>query len=157
MRTIIIGIGNPIRSDDAVGLIVARILRRHLGRDANVDVEELHAGGFRLVEAMVGYDRAVVIDALATGTQPPGSVRRMRFRELARAHNITCTHDTSLPSALDVWRRSNIPVPSEIMVWGIEGEDLLTKSEELSRSVCEGALVAAQAILDELRPTRWLS
>jgi hydrogenase maturation protease len=153
MRTIIIGIGNPIRSDDAVGLVVARILRRRLREVSNVDVEELHAGGLRLVEAMVGYDRAVVIDAMVTGTQPPGSVRRLAFEELARAHNITCVHDTSLPAALEIWRRTNIPVPNEITVWGIEGEDLMTVSEELSPTVSEGAKTAVQAILDELRPT----
>lgn len=154
MRTIIIGIGNPVRSDDAVGLVVARLLRRRLGDETDVDVEELYAGGLRLVEAMVGYDRAVVIDAMATGTQPPGSVRRLNYEELGRAQNVTCVHDTSLPSALEIWRRSNIPVPQEITVWGIEGQDMLTVSEELSGPVCLGALEAAQAIMDELRPTR---
>jgi hydrogenase maturation protease len=152
LRTIIIGIGNPVRSDDAVGLVVARLLRRRLGDETDVDIEEMNAGGLRLVEAMVGYDRAVVIDAMATGTQPPGSVRRLRYEELGRAHNVTCVHDTSLPSALEIWRRSNIPVPQEITVWGIEGQDMLTVSEELSGPVCEGAQVAAQAIMDELRP-----
>lgn len=153
MRTIIIGLGNPVRSDDAVGLVVARLLRGRLGTDSGVDVEELYAGGLRLVEAMVGYDRAVIVDAMATRTQPPGSVRRLRFEELARAHNITCVHDTSLPAALEIWRCSNVPVPKEITVWGIEGEDMLTFSEELSPPVSQGAEVAVQAIMDELGPT----
>jgi hydrogenase maturation protease len=151
MRTIIIGIGNPVRSDDAVGLVVARLLRERLADDPEIDVTELWAGGLRLVEAMVGYDRAIVIDAMATGTQPPGTVRRLELAELGEAHNVTCVHDTSLPTALEIWRCSNVPVPADITVWGIEGEDLLTLGEELTSPVNTAVAVAAEAILDELR------
>ena len=84
MRTIIVGIGNPIRSDDSVGLVVARILRERLAGVEGIDVAELWAGGLRLVEAMAGYDRAVVIDAMATGEKPPGTVRRLTLADLRR-------------------------------------------------------------------------
>jgi hydrogenase maturation protease len=151
MRTIIIGIGNPIRSDDAVGLAVARLLREQLAEEVGIDVTELWAGGLRLVEAMVGYDRAVVIDAMRTGDSPPGTVRRLTLADLGDAQNVTCVHDTSLPTALEIWRRSNVPVPEDIAIWGIEGKDLFTLSEELTESVSGAVAVAAAAILDELR------
>jgi hydrogenase maturation protease len=154
MRTIIIGIGNPVRSDDAVGLAVARTLREHLAADGEVEVAELPAGGLRLVEAMVGFDRAVVIDAMATGTVPPGTVRRLGPADLGKACNVTCVHDTSLPTALEIWRRSEVPVPDDISVWGIEAQDMTTVGEELTLPVGRAVPLVAKAILDDLRMPR---
>lgn len=151
MRTVVIGIGNPVRSDDGVGLAVARAVRERVGNRPDVDVEELWAGGLRLVEAMAGYDRAIVIDAMVTGTSPPGTVRRLDLADLGEARNVTCVHDASLPTALALWRMGDVPVPSDITIWGIEGQDLQTLSEELTLPVSGAVAIATKAIMDELR------
>lgn len=143
-----------MRSDDSVGLVVAQILRERLAGVEGIDVAELWAGGLRLVEAMVGYDRAVVIDAMATGEKPPGTVRRLTLADLGATRNLTCVHDTSLPTALEIWRRSSVPVPEDIAIWGIEGRDLVTMSEKLSQPVDDAVPVVAAAILDELRASQ---
>ncbi len=154
MRTIVIGLGNPVRSDDGVGLAVARTLQERLPDRSNVDVVELWAGGLRLVEAMVGYDRAVVVDAMATGQAPPGTLRHLGVLDLGRAKNLACVHDTSLPTALELWRLAEIPVPGQISVWGIEGQDLDTLGEDLTPRVSDAVELAANAILDELQVAR---
>jgi hydrogenase maturation protease len=151
MRTIIIGIGNPMRTDDAAGLLAARLLRKRLRDDADIEVAELWAGGLRLVEAMVGYERAVVIDAMATGDLPPGTVRRLTLPELLGTRNITCVHDTSLPTALEIWRASGIPVPEDIAIFGIEGLDMETLGEDLTSPVRRGVETAVGAIVQELQ------
>jgi hydrogenase maturation protease len=154
MRTIVIGLGNPVRSDDGVGLAVARALQERLPDRSEVDVVELWAGGLRLVEAMVGYDRAVVVDAMATGQAPPGTLHHLGVLDLGRAKNITCVHDTSLPTALELWRLAEIPVPDQISIWGIEGQDLDTLGEDLTPQVLHAVDLAANAILDELQVAR---
>ncbi|MGD0837427.1 MAG: hydrogenase maturation protease [Polyangia bacterium] len=151
MRTIIIGVGNPIRTDDAAGLVAVRLLRERLPHDGDVDVEELWAGGLRLVEAMVGYQRAIIVDAMATGGWPPGTVRRLTLAELGGARNLTCVHDTSLPTALAIWRASSVSVPQDIAIFGIEGLDLETLGEDLSTPVRRGVEMAVDAIVQELR------
>jgi hydrogenase maturation protease len=150
MRTVIIGVGNPVRSDDGVGLAVARAIRAKVGNRPDVDVTELWAGGLRLVEAMVGYDRAIVVDAMATGKSAPGTIRRLGLPELGEAKNVTCVHDTSLPTALALWRMGEVPVPADITVWGIEGGDLETLSEQLTEPVHGAVATAANAIVNEL-------
>jgi hydrogenase maturation protease len=150
MRTIIIGVGNPLRSDDAAGLVAARMLRDRLAGEADIEVAELWAGGLRLVETMVGYQRAVVIDAMATGELPPGSVRKLSLAELGDARNIACVHDTSLPTALEIWRTSSVPVPEEIAIFAIEGQDMETLGEDLTSPVRRGVGMAVDAIADEL-------
>jgi hydrogenase maturation protease len=151
VNTVIIGLGNPVRTDDGVGLAVARCLRDQLAGTDGVTVEELWAGGLRLVEAMSGYDRAVLVDALHTGDQPAGTVRRLSLSDLGGARTTTCVHDTSLPTALEIWRRLGAPLPQEISVWGIEAQDLDSFSEELTASVAQAVPRAAAAILDHLQ------
>jgi hydrogenase maturation protease len=149
MRTIVIGLGNPLRSDDAAGLVAARLLRERLSGEADIEVAELWAGGLRLVEAMAGYQRAVVVDAMATGGLP-GTVRKLGLAELGSARNVTCAHDTSLPAALAIWRKSEIPVPDEIAIFGIEALDMETLGEELTPPVRRGVELAVGAIVQEL-------
>lgn len=151
MSTIIIGLGNSVRADDGVGLAVARHLRQELSGRTDCTVQELHAGGLRVVEAISGYDSAVLIDAMHTGRSEPGTVARLSLDDLGAARNIDCIHDTSLPTAIAIWRRMNAPVPEEISVWGIEAGDLDSFSEELTEPVARAVPVAAALILQELQ------
>jgi hydrogenase maturation protease len=151
VSTIIVGLGNPVRADDGVGLTVARVLRERLRGTPGVEVTELWAGGLRLVEAMLGYDRAFVIDAMCSGTNPPGTVRKLALADLGSARNATCVHDTSLPTALELCRRVGAPIPSQISFWGIEARDTESFSEELSDDVARAVPEAAEAILQELK------
>jgi hydrogenase maturation protease len=151
VRTIIIGLGNPVRADDGVGPAVARCLRERLAGTDGVTVDELWAGGLRLAEAMVGYDRAVLVDALHRGDRPPGSICRLSLADLAGTRTTTCVHDTSLPAALETWRRLGVPLPGEISIWGIETQDLESFSEELTTPVAEAVPRVADAILQDLQ------
>ncbi len=57
-----IGFGNANRGDDAAGLLAAqRLLER---APAHVTVKGVAGDGARLLEAWLGFDRAVVIDAV---------------------------------------------------------------------------------------------
>lgn len=142
--TVVVGVGNPIVSDDGVGPRVARDLRAALGtRWDTVDVVEVHLGGMALMEALVGYRRAVVVDAMVTG-QPAGTVRRLSLRELSESWNTTCAHDTTLSTALAIGRELHLPLPDEVEIWGIEAADLTTFSEHLTDAV-ERAVPAAVA------------
>lgn len=150
-RTLVIGIGNPVRADDAVGLHVARQVRTRLSERPDgapqVDVEELWAGGLRLVEAMCGYDHAIVVDALADPDLAAGSLREMHVSDLGACRNVSCAHDTSLPTALALWRQAGAELPTQITVFGICAEDLVSLREELPPPI-EAALPGAiEAVL----------
>jgi hydrogenase maturation protease len=139
MPTVIIGVGNPVRRDDGVGLRVARELR---GR--GVDVVELCAGGLRIMESMAGYDRAVVVDAIESGGSA-GSVYRFGEAQLPATRNTGSTHDGSLPSALALGRAAGLRIPAEIRFWAVEAGDVETFGETLTPAVeaAVGPLVEA--------------
>lgn len=143
-RTVVIGLGNVILTDDGVGIHAARLIRERAPE--GVDVTEVHAGGLRLMDAMVGYDRAFIIDAMQCGTAP-GTVRRFSVTELHATRNMTSTHDTSLGTALQMAAMLGLQVPTEVTVWGIEALDAATFGEELSQEVSAAMDVVVSELL----------
>ncbi len=110
MKTVIIGLGNPLLTDDGVGIKVARAIASAIDSPV-VDVTEVYAGGIRLMEAMVGYDRAVVIDAMVTGVRSPWELCRMTPQDIVSTRNLFCSHDGPLEAALEVGRLCGLNCP----------------------------------------------
>jgi hydrogenase maturation protease len=150
--TIIIGIGNPVLTDDAVGVQISRRLAAETENHRDIDVAELYAGGLSLMEAMVGYDRAILIDAMERG-QDPGTVYRMTDRELVETKNSVCAHNTTLTAALQVGRLAGLPLPGCIEIWGIEPQNVTTFGEELTEAVAQAVPRVVEAILKTLTPS----
>jgi hydrogenase maturation protease len=132
MKTVVIGVGNPVLTDDGVGIHVAERLRTVLPTESGVTVRTASAGGMRLMDAMIGFDRAIIVDALWTGENPPGTVVRLDAQNLQRARNSASADDLDLPMALDFASRAGIKVPAEIEAWGVEIDDATTLSGDLT-------------------------
>ena len=150
MKKIIIGMGNPLVSDDGVGIRVIRSLRERLNGRGDVDVVELYAGGIRLMETMVGYKKAIIVDDMLTGRDKPGTIYSFLPSELTTTRNIVSTHDTNLCTALEIGRLLELPLPDEIMIWGIEAEDVSTLGEGLTPAVAEAVPIVVEKILQDL-------
>ena len=153
MKTLVLGMGNPILSDDGVGVRVAEAVRASLPPDAPVDVCELSVGGLRLMEHMLGYERVILIDAMQPGHAEPGTFRRLSYTELARlcpTQHVTCVHDTSLVTALEMAQRMGLPVPREIIVYAIGVQDVENFGEQLTPAVARALPAILDAVLQEL-------
>ena len=92
LKTLILGLGNSIVTDDSVGLRVAEVLRPLLADRTDIEVSEDYWGGLRLMERMIGFDRAIVVNAIQTGA-PPGTIHRLTpdglpTQHSASAHNV---------------------------------------------------------------------
>ena len=102
-KTIIVGLGNPILTDDGVGVKVAyEIEARFRGNiPANLTITEASVGGLWLMELLEGYDRAIIIDAIQTRNgHPTGSIYTLNLADVISAlrntvHLLT-THHSSL-------------------------------------------------------------
>ena len=78
--TLIIGCGNLLRGDDAVGpVVVRRLLDR--GLPAGVEVADGGTSGMDVAFRMRGTDRVVLVDACTSGGEP-GSIYRMRGEDV---------------------------------------------------------------------------
>ncbi len=74
MKTLILGLGNPLITDDSIGLRVIEVLQTRLADRPDVEVSEDYWGGLRLMERMIGFDRAIVVDAIQTGARRARSI-----------------------------------------------------------------------------------
>lgn len=157
MKTVIIGLGNPILTDDSVGIKVSRAIREHLDHQGETDrendtieIKEIYAGGIRLMDAMIGYDQACIVDAMVTGRYDAGKVSEYELDELCGTRNIVCTHDTNLSTAIELGRMLEMHLPSRIRIWGIEASDVTSFGEKLTDEVELAVPIAVNAILSEL-------
>ena len=146
MATIIIGMGNPVLSDDSVGVKIAQELQRRLAGDNGVTAVELHTGGMRLVETMAGYDRAFVIDAIESG-EPAGTIHKLDVADLPKTRFAHSSHDGNLGAAFEFARAVGLRLPSEIRIWAIEAADTATFGEKLTPSVEQAAARVTGEIL----------
>lgn len=149
-RTLVIGLGNPLIADDRVGLCVASQLRRSLRGRPDVDVVEDYWGGLRLMERMIGYDRAIVIDAICTGA-PPGTLHRLTPHAVPTQKSASA-HDVNLPTALAFGRAAGASVPEDdqVVLVGIEALDTLTFSEDVTPAVAAAVPRAVELVLELL-------
>ncbi|MFH1681673.1 MAG: hydrogenase maturation protease [Candidatus Eisenbacteria bacterium] len=154
MRTLVLGLGNPILRDDGVGIRVAERLRPLLADRPDVTVDEDFWGGLRLMERMIGYDRAIVIDAVAPGGEP-GRIRFLRPDSIPTQRS-SSAHDVNLPTALELGRvaGAHLPPTEEIFLVGIEAADVLTFGETFTPEVEAAVPRATEAVLTILDEKR---
>ncbi|MGZ4114580.1 MAG: hydrogenase maturation protease, partial [Actinomycetota bacterium] len=82
MRTLVLGLGNDLAGDDAVGVLAARALATLLEDPDDVVVLDTAASGMALLDVLAGYDRAVLVDAIATGERPVGAIARFELADV---------------------------------------------------------------------------
>ena len=147
-KTLIVGLGNPILGDDGIGWRVAEELRRQL-LPPGVEIDQLASGGISLMERLVGYDAAIVVDAMRTGRYPLGSVHSFRLEQLENsfAGHLGSPHETNLATALDLGRDLGAELPKSVMVVAVEAEQVYDFSEQLSPVVEAAVDPAIQVVL----------
>ena len=152
--TLIIGLGNPILTDDAIGWRVVHALREFLQDEPDslpipVEITEACVGGLSLAEMMIGYRRAVVIDAIMTRGGVPGTVYHFKLTDLPGTLNTASSHDTNLTTALAALRRfqAAVPVNEAIDIIAVEAQDVLTFSESCTPLVEKSIPSAVKAVL----------
>jgi hydrogenase maturation protease len=139
VKTLVLGLGNPLLKDDSVGLRVAKMLREILPQNEQIEIDEDYWGGLRLMERMIGFDRAVIIDAIQTGAAP-GTIHVLSPDDVPTQRSASA-HDMNLPTALALGRQAGayLPDSKDILLIGIEAADVQTFDESLSPEV-EAAL-----------------
>jgi hydrogenase maturation protease len=142
-RAVILGVGNPVLTDDAVGLHVAGRAREILGERPDVVVRESERGGLDLVELLEGFDVAVLVDALLAPGRPAGSILRLDVDGAGATTHLHGAHGVDLPTAVALGRRLGVAMPARVWIVGVVVEDALTLGEALTPAVAESVEPAA--------------
>jgi hydrogenase maturation protease len=151
MKTLVIGLGNPILGDDGVGWRVAEEIARKTANRPDVEVDCVSLGGLSLMERLTGCERVILLDSIFTKEKPIGTVQLFHLTELPdlSSGHTTAIHDTSLRNALNVGRSMDIPLPRDenVHIVTIEAENVYDFSEILSPSVEAAIPQAVRAVL----------
>ncbi|MBC8868486.1 MAG: hydrogenase maturation protease [Planctomycetes bacterium] len=153
-KTLVIGLGNPIVSDDSVGLRVAERLKVVLGDRDDVHLTQDYWGGLRLMERMVGYDSAIIVDAICTGGAP-GTIHHLALDSIPTQRSASA-HDVNLPTALVFGRRAGLSLPADddIRLVGIEAEDVINFGERCTPAVEAAISRAVEEVIQILESMR---
>ena len=168
MKTLVIGLGNPILGDDGVGWRVVEEVAEKLSSpqsplprgegekgEGDVEIDYASLGGLSLMERLTGFEHVILVDSIFTGTKPIGTVSYFALSELPdlTAGHSASAHDTSLRNALNVGRSMNIPLPKDedVMIVAIEAERVYDFSEKLSEPVENSVPKAVETVLELLK------
>ena len=149
VKTLVLGLGNTILSDDGVGCRVAAVLKNRL-KNQQVDVIEAGIAGLDFLDLLTGYDRAIIIDAIQTEDGIPGQIYRLEPDALAGTRHSGTPHDVNLATALELGRKLNIPLPRQIILYAIEAEDVTSFSEICTADVAKAIPICVETIVQEL-------
>ena len=166
-RWLVVGLGNPILGDDGVGWRVAEEVRHYFqspisnpqspftrDQSLEIEVDSVSLGGLSLMERLVGYERAILIDAISTGQWPVGSVHRFPLDALpdSAAGHSASAHDASLQTALKLGRAMGAPLPpiGEIVVVAVEARSVYDFGEALTPPVAAAVPRAVEMVVETL-------
>lgn len=132
-KTLILGLGNTILTDDGVGIYVSRELGKRLD-GADVDVMEASLGGLELLDPMIGYARAILIDAMPLSDREIGDIVRLTPEDL-EGGSAMARHHVPFHEALQVGRHLGMDLPEAITIYGIQVKDTMTFGESCTEEL----------------------
>ncbi len=130
-KTLMLGLGNPILTDDAIGIKVVEELERRFGTDNGYDYCTGSFGGFHIVDEIRGYDRAVIVDSIIRGGEV-GTVYKLTLHDLDGTVRLASPHRVNLPGAIALAKKIEDNIPDDITIYAIEVDELTVFSTRLS-------------------------
>lgn len=154
--TLIVGIGNALRGDDAAGLAVARRLEEALSGRHDPQVLSgaavlRHDGeGASLMEVWQGREAVILVDAVLSGAAP-GAIHRLdALSQPLPAGWLRCsTHAFGVAEAVELARAMG-RLPPRLVLYGIEANSF-APGAGLSPEVGAAVPVVAELVLQEAR------
>jgi hydrogenase maturation protease len=140
---LVLGLGNDILTDDAVGLRIADAVRERLAGDPRIEVRSTTEMGLALLDEIAGRSAVVLVDSVQTGRAPPGQLHEFDAAALAGVAS-TVPHMLGVGETLALGRMMGLAMPEQVRVFAIEVADPFTLGMEMTPAV-EGVVADAAA------------
>jgi hydrogenase maturation protease len=149
LSTIVLGLGNPFWSDDSAGFRVASVLREAV-LQPEVTVSDASISGLDILEILVDYDKAIIIDAIETQNGTPGTIYRLEMNDIT-VNYTTSPHGIDFIAALELGRKLGLPLPTSIIIFAIEADQTTFPQEKCTPLVDRAIPICVDMILHELQ------
>lgn len=148
MRTLLLGIGNILMNDDAVGVLIVQSIAEKFAFPEGLTILDGGTLGLDILPHLEGIDRLLVVDAVETGGTP-GTIVRMSGDEipLALATKVS-PHQMGLKDLLLVADFQG-HAPAEMVLWGVQPGSI-EMDIKLSPEVAAAVDTVVQKVLAEL-------
>jgi len=148
-KVLLLGIGNPLLTDDGLGIIAARDISEK--KLTGVDFEEATASGIEVMEMMLDYEKVVVVDAIRWPDHEPGEVMRLEEKDFSHTVHGSSPHGVNISTAIALGRQTSPDrMPKEIVFYAMQAEDVSTFSEKMTKKVKENLPKLIALVVEEI-------
>jgi hydrogenase maturation protease len=147
-KTLIFGIGNPYRCDDAVGIKVAQEIARQI-KNPDIDVKWGSIDGVAILDEVVGYERVIFVDSVKTNKGKPGDIYKINHASEENTGSFS-SHGINFLTALRVGEKFKLKMPGQIDIYAIEIADNTSFDEECTKEVKVSIPEVVQLIMKEI-------
>jgi hydrogenase maturation protease len=112
---------------------------------------ETGIAGLALLDLLVGYDRAIIIDAIQTAGGKAGHIYRLNTQAFDAARHTISPHDIDFTTALEFGKKLGLSLPQQIIIFAIEASDVHTFNEECTPEVRKAIPTCVEMVLQELK------
>ena len=150
-KTLILGVGNLLLSDEGVGLHVLERLAATY--DLPEEVQTLDGGtlGLDLLYYLEGVENLVIVDAVKMGKEP-GALLRLEGDEVPAFLSIKISpHQIGIPDMLFAAKLKDL-YPRNVVLWGVQ-PGVLDIGLDLSPPIAARVDELVEKVMDELQ--RW--
>ena len=138
MTTLVLGIGNELYGDDAVGIHVIRHLKKELRTEKqgsawlkHVDFEECSLSGLSLLDVVAGYDKLIIVDTIKKLHPHTGLIHLLEKKDLRHIPGPS-PHYVSVPQTLEIGEKLGLKMPKEIRIIAVEAKNMYNLGEKLT-------------------------
>lgn len=128
-RCLLLALGNDLLKDDGIGTVAAGLLRSEF-KEA-VDIIEAPGTGLALLELLAGYDRVLLLDAIFSGSAPPGTTLEFCREDFQKAAAPAALY-VGLPEVLRQAESLGLEFPRELRILALEVENPFESHEGMS-------------------------
>ena len=146
MSTLILGVGNPILTDDGVGIKIAQKLKE---QNPELEVVETSEAGMALLDLIAGYNKLIIIDSIKTEQGKLGQVYKLKLENLKPAMDVSSSHGIGIATAFELGQRLGYRMPEYISIYAVEIKDNTTFGEECTEEVEERIPFIMSQIIEE--------
>ncbi|MCI2228252.1 hydrogenase maturation protease [Polaribacter sp. MSW13] len=151
----IMGFGNPVRSDDGIGMYVIEKLKEIIGNNSSINIFDMGTAAFEILFGLKGHQKIILVDAVINSNEPVGTLFKVPASEVLAApeeNPLVFLHSMKWNQALSYAKKIlQDEYPEDIQVYLIAVEN--TKLEfDLSKEVQDAGDKVVNLILEELKP-----
>lgn len=147
-KTLVLGLGNILLKDEGIGVRAIEAIKERFILPKGVECLDGGVAGLNLLPVIAGFDRLIIIDAVAKGS-PPGTIERIRWREVKQVARLgATTHQIGAAELLSIAEFQG-GAPRSIVIIGIAPLDVSYGEEptELIKASLPGLIDAVKAEL----------